>query len=147
MISATKTNGKQTRAKQRGFTLVEVMVALAIVAIALPALMSQLVQFMDGSEYIRDKTYATWIAQNQLELQKVDYALHGNLLKGSASGETDMMGRTWYWTVESELQPSEAVPGIWKQTVTVGTEPEDVMALVTGYLRESLEQQAPGSGP
>lgn len=122
--------------KTKGFTLVEVMVALAIIAIALPALMSQIMQFIDGSEYIRDKTYASWVAQNQLELARVDYALNKRLLKGSTTGETDMIGRTWYWEITSEQQPSEAIPGIWKQTVRVGTAPDNELASVVGFLRE-----------
>ena len=50
----------------RGFTLVEVMVAMAIVAVALPALLFSLYQQLDGTEYLRDRTLASLVAANKL---------------------------------------------------------------------------------
>ncbi len=122
--------------KITGFTLVEVMVALAIVAIALPALMSQIVQMMDGSEHIRDKTIASWVAQNQLEMLDVEYRINKTLLKGKATGEADMAGRTWYWEIVSEQQPNDLIPGIWKQTVSVGPSADEFISSVVGFIRE-----------
>ena len=52
--------------RARGFTLVEVMVALAIVAIALPALLMALYQQIDDTAYLRDKTLAYMVAENKL---------------------------------------------------------------------------------
>ena len=49
-----------------GFTLVEVMVALAVVAVALPALMVALYQQIDGTAYLQDKSLAHMVATNKL---------------------------------------------------------------------------------
>ena len=49
-----------------GFTLVEVMVALAVVAVALPALLVTLSQQLDGLRYLEDRTHAQWVAANRL---------------------------------------------------------------------------------
>jgi general secretion pathway protein I len=54
------------RVAERGFTLVEVMVALAVVAIALPALLVALSQHVDGTGYLRDKSLAQMVAANKL---------------------------------------------------------------------------------
>lgn len=59
-------NPSLPRAKQRGFTLLEAMIALMIVAMALPALITLVLTQLDGSASIRDKTYAYWVAENQL---------------------------------------------------------------------------------
>ena len=49
-----------------GFTLVEVMVALAVVALAVPALLFTLYQQLEGTEYLRDRSMASWVAANRL---------------------------------------------------------------------------------
>ncbi|MGH1470443.1 MAG: type II secretion system minor pseudopilin GspI [Cellvibrionaceae bacterium] len=123
-----------------GFTLVEVMVALAVIAIALPALMSQIVQMMDGSEHIRDKTIAGWVAQNQLEMLTIEFQINQTLLKGKATGEADMADRKWYWEIVSEKQPSDLIPGIWKQTVSVGPSADEYITSVVGFVREDQSQ-------
>ncbi|GAB1265569.1 GspI family T2SS minor pseudopilin variant LspI [Aurantivibrio infirmus] len=123
---------------QKGFTLIEVMVALFVVAIALPALMSQVVTQVDATAYIRDKTYANWVAQNQIEIQRVEYELTEKLLRGTAIGQSELAGRTWYWQIKSE---QTAVPSMWRQSVIVGLDEKDLtedntLVSVVGFLRE-----------
>ena len=52
--------------RQRGFTLVEVMVALIIAAFLLPALLLGFNQQADGISYLRDKSVAQWVASNKM---------------------------------------------------------------------------------
>jgi general secretion pathway protein I len=51
---------------RRGFTLVEILVALAIVAVALAAGMRALAQSADGASSLKARTLALWVAQNRL---------------------------------------------------------------------------------
>ena len=51
---------------QRGFTLIEVMVALTVAALALVAVMASISQMVDASIAMRDRTYASWVAQNKI---------------------------------------------------------------------------------
>lgn len=51
---------------KRGFTLVEVLVALFIVTIGMTAVFMQMGQYAFTANYIRDKTLASWIASNRL---------------------------------------------------------------------------------
>jgi len=77
---------------QRGFTLVEVLVALMIVALSLAALMNSVSSAARGSEYLRDKTIAQWIAMNRIEEVRL------NIQKFGASGdkaEIDFANRKW----------------------------------------------------
>lgn len=126
---------------QIGFTLIEVMVALLVVSIALPALLSQVVTQVDGTAYIRDKIYANWIAQNQIEIQRIEYELTEKLLRGSAIGQTELAGRTWYWQIKSE---KTAVSGMWRQEAIVGFSEENLtqdntLVSVVGFLRERTQ--------
>ena len=50
----------------RAFTLIEVLVALAIVAVALAAGMRALAQSADGASSLKARTLALWVAQNRL---------------------------------------------------------------------------------
>ena len=52
--------------ERRGFTLVEILVALAIVAVALAAGMRALAQSADGASTLKARTLALWVAQNRL---------------------------------------------------------------------------------
>lgn len=127
----------------RGFTLVEVMVALLVVGIALPALLSQMSTQADGTAGLRDRTYAQWVAQNQLERYRLDYRLNEQMLQGQASGEVEMLDRTWHWQVVSE---ETAFPGMWRQTASVGTEPDDELVSIVGFIKQHLEQSPQPGG-
>jgi general secretion pathway protein I len=49
-----------------GFTLIEVMIALVIVAFGMMAVQTQLNRYVAASTYIEQKTLASWIATNKL---------------------------------------------------------------------------------
>lgn len=106
----------------RGFTLVEVMVALAIVALALPALLFALHQQVDGTGYLRDKSLAQLVANNKLVELRLLSAARGELLRGSDSGSEEFAGRPWYWRLEST--PTQ-VQGFYRVEITVHTGEEE----------------------
>ena len=81
---------------QRGFTLVEVLVALMIVAMGLAALMVAVSGTARTSGYLRDKTLAQWIALNRLSEVRL------NLNKAAqttdkGTGELKFANRTWHY--------------------------------------------------
>ena len=98
--------GLKTSQSARGFTLVEVMVALAVVAIAVPALLLTLSQHVDGTGYLRDKFLAQQVASNKLAELRILSRSSQSLLRGKDSGESAMAGRDWYWWLDS--QPTQA---------------------------------------
>jgi general secretion pathway protein I len=83
--------------RARGFTLVEVMVALAVVAIALPALLVALYRQIDDTAYLRDKTMAHMVAANKLEELRLSVAATRRLQAGKSSGSAVMAERDWFW--------------------------------------------------
>jgi general secretion pathway protein I len=87
--------------RARGFTLVEVMVALAIVAITLPALLMALYQQVDDAAYLRDKTLAEMVAVNKLAEMRLVIASTRNVQAGKDSGEETFLDRDWYWWAET----------------------------------------------
>ena len=85
-----------------GFTLIEVMVALAVVALAVPALLFTMDQQIDGTAYLRDRSLAQIVASNRLA--ELRLALRGGQLslRGSSTGVEEMAGREWFWRVQSQ---------------------------------------------
>jgi general secretion pathway protein I len=97
----------------QGFTLVEVMVALFVVAVALPALMFQLGTQLSSSAVLQDKTLATWVAQDQLAMHRLQSVAS---TASDAQGERLLAGREWPWLLSTQATP---VPGMVRQTLSV----------------------------
>jgi general secretion pathway protein I len=54
------------RRRSAGFTLIEVLVALAVIALGLTAVIKALGEYTDAANYTRQKTLASWVATNKL---------------------------------------------------------------------------------
>lgn len=152
----------EVRARSRaagGFTLVEVLVALAIVTLGMAALLTALGSSADSISYLRDKTLAEWVALNRLA--EVRLAVQ-RPTKGKTEGETEMAGEKWKWAqevTETEIKgilridvsarPASAPGGPkaqWYTTVSgiVG----DALALPRGDMDPyGLPMQNAGPGP
>ncbi len=97
----------KTAADGAGFTLVEVMVALAVVAVALPALLMSLYQQVDSTAYLRDKSLAAMVAANKLAELRIISRARQSLLQGRDSGVAELADREWYWWIESKATEVE----------------------------------------
>jgi general secretion pathway protein I len=107
--------------RSRGFTLVEVMVALAVVAIALPALLFSLDQHIDGTAHVRDKSLAHMVAANKLTEIRLLARARESLLQGKDSGVATMADRDWYWWVDSQ---ATEVDQFYRVEISVAAEEE-----------------------
>lgn len=83
-----------SRLRSRGFTLVEVLVALMIVAIGLAALMTAVSATARTSGYLRDKTLAQWIALNRLTEVRL---MVNKLGQNADTGQLEFANRTWHY--------------------------------------------------
>jgi general secretion pathway protein I len=121
------------RYHSRGFTIVEVMVALAIVAFSLTAIAASMGQMIDTANAMRDRTYASWIAQNKIAEMRL-----ANVVPEvtSTSGEVDYAGTEWAWrAVVSET----GVENLFRVDVTVSYAGEDNgVRTVTGFIGEPV---------
>ncbi|HSZ08000.1 MAG TPA: type II secretion system minor pseudopilin GspI [Steroidobacteraceae bacterium] len=77
-----------------GFTLVEVLVALVIVALGLTALMVAVNGTARTSGFLRDKTLAQWIALNRLTEVRLNMVKFG---QNTDTGELDFGNRKWHY--------------------------------------------------
>ena len=82
--------------RQVGFTLLEVMIALLITALALAALVGAAGRAASDTGHLRDRTEAAWVAQNVI----ADLRLAPEWpAPGTQRGQTMMLGRRWFWQV------------------------------------------------
>jgi general secretion pathway protein I len=80
--------------KSRGFTLVEVLVALVVVALGLTALMVAVNGTARTSGFLRDKSLAQWIALNRLTEVRLNVTKFG---QNTDTGELDFGSRKWHY--------------------------------------------------
>ncbi|BBP45052.1 type II secretion system protein GspI [Thiosulfatimonas sediminis] len=96
--------------RQSGFTLIEVLIALVIAAIALAALSRTMGMTTHNQTLLEEKVLATWVAQNALLQEQLGGQLNG------ADKKVQMLGRTWL--VEQKIEPTQ-LPEFRKLSIEV----------------------------
>ena len=115
-----------------GFTLVEVLVALAVLTIALAAVVRALSQSIDTTASLRDHTVAQWVAQNRLATHQ---AMRDFPAQDTTEGDAEMAGRTWHWREQVTAAPGEAAMRQIRIEVRAATGPQP-LATLTGFLSQ-----------
>src|SRR5262249_21217747 len=98
------------RGAARGFTLIEVLVALAIVVIGMATIMGALSSSANSVSYLRDRTFGQWVALNQIANVRLSASLaHQQPSAGDTNGDTDFAGRSWHWR---QVVAATEIPGV-----------------------------------
>jgi len=128
-----------------GFTLIEVLVALVIVAVGMSALMGALSSSARTVTYMQDKTFSEWVALNQVATVRIALQRGQIPPTGNTNGDIDFAGRSWHWRQEV----LDTVPGIRRIDVKVrpkevkGGDDDSWYVTVSGIAGNALA--APGS--
>ena len=117
---------------QRGFTLMEVLVALTVIAVALAALISETGRSARSAGDMKLKTYANWIAANQLAEIRLE---PGWVDTGRRSGDVEMgpRGQRWYWWAEISSTQDEDLRRIDVYVSHLEDRREGSLVLLTGF--------------
>ena len=97
--------------RQAGFTLIEVMVALMVIAIALTALSKSLGQFVFQQGGLEQRVVASWVAQNRI------VALQAGQIDSQEKNQTVTMLKA-PWRSEVAFEPT-LVPRVKKMQMSV----------------------------
>lgn len=134
---------KTYRSGQRGFTLLEIIVALTIAAIALPPLLQAFSQGTKNQSLIENKTTALYL----LKLKMGEIEMLGEIEAGSEDGEFGSDSR-FQWS--SDIAESDT-EGLYEVTVTVNWQErghDEAVELMTYLADRTIEREnAPGAAP
>lgn len=114
----------------RGFTLVEILVALAVLAVALGAGMRAVAQSADGATLLKQRTLALWVAQNRLASAQLESPWPA---PGTRSGEAAQARARFVWRETVSGTPNPAFRRI-EIVVADPAQPEYALARLAGYL-------------
>ena len=81
--------------KYSGFTLIEVLLALAIIAIAFTALLKATSQDIAATTRIKDKTISHWVATQGITLIQLGLLSSSN--NQEISQVTTLFNQRWFW--------------------------------------------------
>lgn len=123
----------------RGFTLIEVLIALSIIGMAMMAAIYTSESTTRNLQHIQDRTLAEWVAQNAL----VTMQLRIDGLRPAAGrwqSTAELAGRTWFWQAFTSATMD---PSIVQITVEVrGQENASPLAtLITYWSTEELNRR------
>ncbi len=124
---------------QRGFTLLEVLVALVIIGLGMIAVFTQMNQSLTATAMMRDKTLAYWIGSDRITELRVS-GKFPNI--GERSDDLDMAGASWRYTI----RVSETSVDEFRRVdvdVAFADQPERPVATVTGFLRRRDDPAPP----
>lgn len=116
-----------TRAQQIGFTLMEVLLALAIIAIALTALLKVISYNVETMRRLKEKNVSHWIAMQGVAMIQLNL-VHINSSQETTQ-DTKMLNEHWYWRAKIASTPQK---NIQKIIISVSTQR-------TGPFREEVQ--------
>ena len=144
-----------SRTESRGFTLIEVVVAMAILGIGMLAVFKTIGDTVHNVDELRDRSFAEWIADNRL----TEIRISGEMPSvDETAGEVEFAGRQWHWlTKVSQTQ----VQGLRRVDVSVrrDADPENSsIVTLSGFVGATataappaasdwnMEREGPGEG-
>jgi general secretion pathway protein I len=122
--------------RSRGFTLIEILVALAIIAVSLSAGMRALAQSADSATALKARTLGLWVAQNRLAASQV--AMPWPAI-GSYSGNAQQAGAQFLWREVVTTTPNPAFRKI-EISVMEPDRPDYQVARLVGFIGNSQPQ-------
>jgi general secretion pathway protein I len=127
-----------------GFTLIEVVVAIAVVALGMMAVFRVVNDTVNNSGYLRDRTLATWIADNRLVEMRLAAALPS---VDETDGEVDYANQRWHWTATVSQTPVEDLRRIDVRVRRDSDSEESALAEVSGFVGAVAMATPPSATP
>jgi general secretion pathway protein I len=130
--------------RTRGFTLIEVLAALVIVALGMLGVIQAVTQTARNGSYLREKTLAHWIAMNVITERRLQPAPPD---VSETSEDVEFAGQRWRWTMEVTQTEVESLRRM-DVAVRYADRPESqALVTVTGFYGTAIGAAGGGSLP
>ena len=117
----------------RGFTLLEIMVALAVLALAMGAVIKAAADYTDNQTYLRDRTMTAWVARDVL----VQYQLENQWPRvGERKGTLKMGRQEWQWLAIISQTEEEQLRRIDVEVRALDADDADPITVLSGFLKQ-----------
>ncbi len=116
--------------KVSGMTLIEVLIALAIIAISLTAIIKAASQNIRGTDYLQNKTISLWVGQEIMrEAQLGLLSVPENDDDGTAD-TINMLGQDWYYRAAQTATGNTNIKKLRVRVYTREPKDDDATALI-----------------
>jgi general secretion pathway protein I len=129
------------RARAAGFTLVEILVALLVLAIALAATARSLGAAIDTTAALRDRTLARWVAEDRLAELELSGEWPALDVK---EGKSSIAGREFVWRRETSATPYARMRRVELSVLLAGADAS--IARLTAFVEQTTPPPGTQSG-
>ena len=120
------------RRNAAGFTLLEVLVALAVIALSMGAIIKATGDYTNNQSYLRDRTMALWVARNVLVQYRVDKEWPR---VGEQKGTQEMGNREWRWLAVTSQTDEAELRRLDVEVFPIDSEDDDLpLSILSGFL-------------
>ena len=121
----------------QGFTLLEVLIALAVLALSMGAVIKATSDYTGNQSYLRDLTLAMWVERNVL----VRFQVEGEWLSvGERKGTEEMGNQEWRWMTRISQTEEAELRRLDVEVYPVDSDDdENPVSVLSGFLRQPDE--------
>lgn len=127
---ATRLARLRRRRRASGFTLIEVLAALVIVALGMLGVIEAVTLTARNGTYLRDKTLAHWIAMNLITERRL---LPEAPPVAESSDEIEFAGQRWRWSMKVTQTQVESLRRMDVSVRPYDADESSSLATVTGF--------------
>jgi general secretion pathway protein I len=117
--------------KSVGLTLIEVLVALAIISIAMTAIIKAAAENIRATDYLQSKTLALWTGQLVMNEWRLGLQTIEN--RSDKLTESHVLSSTWYWQAEETETPNKKIKKLTVNVFAKNNPQASPTVTLTGY--------------
>lgn len=121
------------RHMSRGFTLLEILIALAVLAVAMGAIIKAASDYTTGLSHLRDRTMANWVARNVLNEFQVNNDWPS---VGERKGDMEMGHYEWRWLANISQTDEPELRRLDVEVLRPDDDPDSPVTVLSGFLRK-----------